>query len=126
MPATLVRPKPSVATVLRSIVTPSASSPMFSVLPTTPTAEIMRSAVIVVVPPTPSSIVAVMESAPFCTPVTLAPVRILMPIFSNRPRAKAAISGSSTGRICGSTSTMVTSAPMARSDFGKLFGTMAS
>ena len=83
-------------------------------LPTTPTAEISRSAVIFEVPPLPSSMVAVIESAPFSTPVTLAPVRILMPIFSKRLRAKAAISASSTGRICGSTSTIVTSAPMAR------------
>src|SRR5436309_7338470 len=42
-----------------------------------------------------SSIVAVMESEPFSTPVTLAAVMILMPIFSKRPRAKAAISARS-------------------------------
>jgi hypothetical protein len=74
--------------------------------------------------------------------VTLAPVRILMPCFSKLLPAKAAISASSTGRICGSTSTTVTSAPMVRkndanstpiapdpttsSDFGIRSGIMAS
>ena len=65
-------------------------------------------------PPLPSSIVAVTLSAAFSTLVTLAPVMILMPCFSKRLRARAAISASSTGRICGSTSTTVTSAPMVR------------
>ena len=67
---------------------------------------------------------------------------ILMPCFSNALRAKAAISASSTGRICGSTSTTVTSEPSVRkneansmpmapepttsSDFGIAGGTMAS
>jgi len=103
-----------VTTTPRSMVTPSFSSPRFSILPTTPTAEISRSAVIVSVLPLPSSTVAVTWSAPFSTFVTLAPVRILMPCFSKRLRAMAAISGSSTGRICGSSSTTVTSAPMVR------------
>ena len=65
-----------------------------------------------------------------------------MPCFSNALRANAAISASSTGRICGSTSTTVTSEPMVRkneansmpmapepitsSDFGTRSGTMAS
>jgi hypothetical protein len=62
----------------------------------------------------PSSIVAVIESAPFSSFATFAPVMILMPCFSKRLRACAAISASSTGRICGSTSTTVTSAPMVR------------
>ncbi len=83
-------------------------------LPTTPTAEISFSAVIVCDFPSPPSMVAVMESAPFSTFVTLAPVRILIPCFSKRLRARPAISASSTGRICGSSSTTVTSAPMVR------------
>ena len=83
-------------------------------LPTTPTAEIRRSAVICSVLPPPRSIVAVTLFAPFSTFVTLAPVRIFMPCFSNRLRARPAISASSTGRICGSTSTTVTSAPIVR------------
>ncbi len=57
-------------------------------LPTTPTAEISRSAVIVCVAPLPSSMVAVTQLAAFSTFVTLAPVRILMPCFSKRLRAK--------------------------------------
>ena len=64
--------------------------------------------------PSAVSIVAVTASAPFSTFVTLAPVRILMPCFSKRLRARPAISASSTGRICGSSSTTVTSAPMVR------------
>ena len=64
--------------------------------------------------PLASSTVAVTESAPFSTFVTLAPVSTAMPCFSKRLRAWAAISGSSTGRICGSTSTTVTCAPMLR------------
>ena len=83
-------------------------------LPTTPTAEITRSTVIVCGLPLPSSMVAVTLSAFFSSFVTLAPVRILMPCFSKCLRAKPAISASSTGRICGSTSTTVTSAPMVR------------
>ncbi len=82
-------------------------------LPTTPTAEIMRSAVICRMP-FPSSIVAVTELSAFSTFVTLAPARIFIPAFSNRLRAKAAISASSTGRIWGITSTTVTSTPMVR------------
>ena len=78
------------------------------------TAEITRSTVSVCVPPLPSSIVAVTASAFFSSLVTLAPVKILMPCFSKLLRAKAAISPSSTGRICGSTSTTVTSAPSVR------------
>ena len=83
-------------------------------LPTTPTAEMTRSTVSVCVPPLPSSMVAVTLSAFLSSLVTLAPVKILMPCFSNALRAKAAISASSTGRICGSTSTTVTSAPSVR------------
>ena len=65
-----------------------------------------------------------------------------MPCRSKLLRAKAAISASSTGRICGSTSTTVTSAPSVRkneansmpmapepttsSDFGIAGGTIAS
>ena len=65
-----------------------------------------------------------------------------MPCFSKRFRASPAISASSTGRICGSTSTTVTSEPMVwkneansmpiapepttSSDFGILSGTIAS
>ena len=74
--------------------------------------------------------------------MTFAPVKILMPCFSKRLRARLATSASSTGRICGNSSTTVTSAPMVRkkeansmpiapepmtrSDFGIAFGTMAS
>jgi len=64
--------------------------------------------------PLPSSMVANTLSLFLSSLVTLAPVRILMPCFSNCFRANAAISASSTGRICGSTSTTVTSAPMVR------------
>ncbi len=101
-----------------------------------------RSTVRVSVLPLPSSIVAVTLSAFLSSFVTLAPVRILMPCFSKLLRAKAAISASSTGRICGSTSTTVTSAPSVRkneansmpiapepttsSDFGTRSGTIAS
>ena len=111
-------------------------------LPTTPTAEITRSTVSVCVPPLPSSIVAVTPSAFLSSFVTLAPVMILMPCRSKLLRAKAAISASSTGRICGSTSTTVTSEPSVRkneansmpmapepitsSDFGIAGGTIAS
>src|SRR6516165_7784869 len=93
-------------------------------------------------PTLPSSIVAVTLSDFLSSFVTLAPVKILMPCFSKLLRAKAAISVSSTGRICGNTSTTVTSAPsvrkkeansipiapepMTRSDFGIRSGTMAS
>ncbi|MHC2789720.1 hypothetical protein ACVMBZ_008972 [Bradyrhizobium liaoningense] len=65
-----------------------------------------------------------------------------MPCFSRRLRARPAISASSTGRICGSTSTTVTSEPMVwkkeansmpiapepttSSDFGIRSGTIAS
>ena len=115
---------------------------MFSILPVTPTAEITRSTVSVCVPPLPSSMVAVTLSDFLSSLVTLAPVKILMPCFSNALRAKAAISASSAGRICGSTSTTVTSAPnvrkkeansipiapepMTSSDFGTRSGAMAS
>ena len=64
--------------------------------------------------------VAVTLSAFLSSLVTLAPVMILMPCFSNCLRAKAAISASSTGRICGSTSTTVTSAPMRAIERGEL------
>ena len=81
----------------------------------TPTAEMTRSTVErSAVLPLPSSMVAVTLSAFLSSLVTLAPVRILMPCFSKLLRAKAAISASSTGRICGSTSTTVTSAPSVR------------
>ena len=97
----------------RSVFTPSFSRPRFSILPTTPTAEMTRSTVIVCDLP-PSSIVAVTLSAFLSSLVTLASVKILMPCFSKLLRAKAWISWSSTGRICGSTSTTVTSAPSVR------------
>ena len=74
--------------------------------------------------------------------VTFASVWILMPSFSKRLRACAAMSASSTGRICGRTSTTVTSLPKLRkkeansmpiapepttsSDFGMSGGTIAS
>ncbi len=87
---------------------------MPSTLPTTPTAEIIRSARIVCTRPLPSSIVAATSSAPFSTFVTLVEVRMTMPCFSKRLRASAAISASSTGRICGSTSITVTSVPIVR------------
>ena len=80
-------------------------------LPTTPTAEIIRSAVISVALPSAST-VAVTEFAPFTTLVTLALVMILRPCLSKALRANAEISASSTGRICGMTSTTVTSEPM--------------
>ncbi len=83
-------------------------------MPVTPTAEMTRSTVIDWVAPLPSSMVAVTLSAFLSSFTTLAPVRILMPCFSNALRAKAAISASSAGRICGSTSTTVTSAPKVR------------
>ena len=98
----------------RSVFTPSFSRPRFSMLPVTPTAEITRSTVSVCVAPLPSSMVAVTLSAFLSSFVTLAPVMILMPCFSNALRANAEISASSTGRICGSTSTTVTSAPSVR------------
>ena len=87
---------------------------MPSTLPTTPTAEISRSARIVCTLPLASSMVTETESSPFSTFVTLVEVRITMPCFSNRLRASAAISASSTGRICGSTSITVTSTPIVR------------
>ncbi len=77
-----------------SIFTPRASRPRFSLLPRTPTAEIMRSALMVLTA-LPSSTVAVTLSLPFSTAVTFAPVMILIPIFSKRLRASAAISASS-------------------------------
>src|SRR3989304_365258 len=110
MPATLVRPKPSITIVPRSVFTPSASSPRFSILPTTPTAEMTRSASIVCFAPWASSTVATTESFFFSTPPTFAPVIILIPCFSKRLRAKAALSSSSNGRHCGNTSTTVPSA----------------
>ena len=61
-----------------------------------------------------SGIVAVTLSSFLSSFTTLAPVRILMPWRSKRLRANAAISASSTGRIWGSTSTTVTSAPSVR------------
>ena len=78
-----------------------------------PTAEITRSTVIFCSLP-PIATVTVTLSAPFCTPVTVAPVRIFMPCFSNALRAKAEISASSTGSTRSITSTTVTSAPMVR------------
>ena len=78
-----------------------------------PAAEMMRSTVMVCVAP-PDSTVAVMLSPPLRAAVTLAPVMILMPCFSNALRAKALISLSSTGSTRSSTSTTVTSAPMLR------------
>ena len=110
-------------------------------LPTTPTAEITRSNS-TVCGFLPSSMVATTLSAFFSSFVTLVFERILMPCFSKRLRARPAISASSTGRICGSTSTTVTSAPMVwkndansmpiapepttSSDFGIRSGTIAS
>ena len=81
-------------------------------LQTTPTAEIMRSALRLCFTPLSSSTVQVTSLAPFSTFTTLVEVMILMPCFSKRLRAMAAISASSTGMICGSTSTTVTSQPM--------------
>ena len=57
---------------------------------------------------------AMMPVAVFSTLATLASVRILMPRFSKRFFTCAAISASSTGRICGSNSMIVTSAPSER------------
>ena len=83
-------------------------------LPVTPTAEMTRSTEMVCADPLPSSIVAVTRSACLSSFVTFAPVRISMPCFSNCLRAKAAISASSAGRICGRISTTVTSTPNVR------------
>ena len=83
-------------------------------LPTTPTAEMTRSALMSSFLPSLDSTVAVTESLPLSSLATLASVWILIPAFSKRLRAWAAISSSSTGRICGSTSTTVTSAPIVR------------
>ena len=82
----------------RSVLTPSFSSPRFSILPTTPTAEITRSNSTVCGLPLPSSMVATTLSLFFSSFVTLVLVRILMPCFSNRLRARPAISASSTGQ----------------------------
>ena len=142
MPGTLVRQKPSMTTVPRSVLTPSFSSPSPSTLPVTPTAEMTRSTAIDCFWFLPPSTCATTPVPFFSTAVTLAPVRILMPCFSNDLRASAAISASSTGRICGNTSTTVTSEPSVRkneansmpiapepmtsSDFGIFSGTIAS
>jgi len=63
---------PSILIVPRSVATPSFSSPRFSILPTTPTAEITRSAVTCCVFPS-LSIVAVTLSAFLSSFVTLVP-----------------------------------------------------
>src|SRR6516225_8100722 len=99
MPGTLVRLSASITMAPRSVFTPSFSRPRCSILPVTPTAEMTRSTLSVCVPPLPSSMVAVTLSALLSSFVTLAPVRILMPCFSNCLRANAAISASSAGRI---------------------------
>src|SRR5262249_21796327 len=65
MPGTFVRPWPSMRMGPRSVLTPSRSRPRFSTLPTTPTAEMTRSAASVRVPPLPSSMTALTLSAPF-------------------------------------------------------------
>ncbi len=83
-------------------------------LPTTPTAEITLSTFSVSLLPSLCSITAVMVSLPLSSLATLVSVWIVMPAFSKRLRACAAISSSSTGRICGRISTTVTSAPMVR------------
>ncbi len=86
--------------------------------------------------------VAVTDALVFFSPVTLAPVMMVMPWLSNRLWASAAISASSTGRIRSNTSTTVTLAPsvlkklansmpmapepMTSSDFGMVSGTRAS
>src|SRR6202000_1365800 len=114
MPGTLVLQAPSMTIEPRSVFTPSFSRPRFSILPTTPTAAMTRSTVSFCVPPLPSSMVAVTLSDCLSSLVTLAPVNILMPCFSKLLRANAAISASSTGRICGSTSTTVTCEPSVR------------
>ena len=113
MPGTLVLLNWSTAMMPRSVLTPSFSSPRFSTLPTTPTAEMTRSAVMVCDLP-PFSMVAVTLALFFSSLVTLASVKILMPCFSKLLRASPAISASSIGKICGSTSTTVTSAPSVR------------
>ncbi len=111
-------------------------------LPTTPTAEMTRSTFSVSVLPPFNSSVAVTSFLPLSSFVTFASVWILMPAFSKRFRACAAISASSTGRICGRISTTVTSEPSVRkkeansmpiapepmtsSDFGSSGGTIAS
>ena len=70
--------------VPRSIFTPSFSRPRFSILPTTPTAEMTRSTVSVWVAPLPSSIVAVTLSAFLSSFVTLALVRNLDALLLER------------------------------------------
>jgi hypothetical protein len=82
-------------------------------LPCTPTAEIIRSAVIFSTLPPFSSTCAVIEPALFSTFVTLASSRIFMPRLSNCFLANAEISASSTGITAGSISTTVTSTPSA-------------
>ena len=91
MPGMLVRLSSSTLTMLRSVFTPSFSRPRFSMLPTTPTAEMTRSTVICCDLPS-ASIVAVTLSDFLSSFVTLAPVMILMPCFSKLLRAKAWIS----------------------------------
>ena len=87
MPGTLVLLNGSTTTQPRSVFTPSFSSPSFSILPTTPTAEMTRSTSSVCVLP-PSSMVAMTLSAFLSSFITLALVWILMPCFSKLLRAK--------------------------------------
>ena len=114
MPGTLVRHIGSVLRKPRSMATPSASSPMFSVFGTMPTATIawlnwcsadLPSAVLIFAV-TPLSVA---DSAS-----TPAPVRIVMPSFSSDLRKNAETSSSSTGTTRSSISTTVTSAPKSR------------
>jgi len=113
MPGTLVRPKPSMMIVPRSTFTPSSSSPGFDIADHADGRD-QAVGVIFCTAPLPSSIAAVPTSAPFSTAVTLAPVKILIPLLEALAGMRRAISASSTGRICGSTSTTVTSAPSVR------------
>ena len=109
-PSTPVRQYSSVTTWVRSMVTPSASSPKSSTLPTMPTAEITVSKSSVVVLPS-CSIWAVTLPLPRSSFLTIAFSRIFIPCFSNCFFANFEISSSSTGRTRSITSTTVVSAP---------------
>src|SRR5881392_2554908 len=88
MPGTLVRQKPSITIVPRSVLTPSFSSPRPSTLPTTPTAEITRSAATDCFWAFASSMCATTPSAFFSTAATLAPVDILMLLLEGFARER--------------------------------------
>ncbi|EKD60769.1 MAG: hypothetical protein ACD_54C00559G0001 [uncultured bacterium] len=105
-----MRQNSSVTTWVRSIFTPKASSPRFSILPTIPTAEITVSNSCVVAPLASSRCATTLpgERSSFFTVVFS---RIVMPCLTKAFLAKALISASSTGSTRSITSTTVVSAP---------------